>query len=277
MRLGSIGASLVVHALVLGVLVIPGTTSAARRAMPLPAPTPNVTMALIELAKIQPKIQPPQTGTIQYPKKKKPEPPKLAKRVEPKTPAKVAAKPTPRPTPRPSADPNKKLFDALRQHPQFAGMTDEQIRNTPLPPGMKDWKQVLAMTGKLDELDWTQPPPDTGKAGATASVGGFFGWAPPGLGQSTDYMGAAKRELVDGKWRFAFQYYGTVMVAEWPDGAFAAKVAYYPYGAKPEEGKTFDVPVPTSDEDLSAQMIGQYTLISMGMPPAPVPSAAASR
>lgn len=275
MRIGSIGASLLVHTLVLGVLAIPGT-SAARRAMPQPLPTPNVSMALIELAKLQPKLPAPQNGTIQYPKKKK-DPPKVAERPEPQEPAKVAAKPTPKPTPRPTEDPNKKVFDALRRHPEFAGMTDEQIRNTPLPPGMKDWKQVLVMTGKLDELDWTQPPPDTGEKAATASVGGFFGWAPPGLGQSTDYMGAAKRELVNGKWHFAFQYYGTVMVAEWPDGAYAAKVAYYPFGAKPEEGKTFDVPVPGRDEDLSAQMIGQYTLISMGMPPEPVPSSAASR
>lgn len=276
MRIGSIAASLLVHALVLGVLAFPGT-SAGRRAAPQPLPTPQVTMALIELAKLQPKLQAPEQGTIRYPKKKKKEPPKVAKRPEPQQPAKVAAKPTPRPTPRPSEDPNKKVFDALRQHAQFAGMTDEQIRNTPLPPGMKDWKQVLAMVGKLDDLDWTQPPPDTGMKGASASVGGFFGWAPSGLGQSTDYMGAAKRELVNGKWQFAFQYYGTVMVAEWPDGAYSAKVAYYPFGAKPEEGKTFDVPVPARDEDLSAQMIGQYTLISMGLPPEPVPASAASR
>lgn len=277
MRLGSIGASLLVHALVLGVLVLPGT-SAARRAMPQPLPTPQLTMALVELAKLQPKLQAPQHGTIQYPKKKKkPEPPKVAKRPDPKQPAKVAAKPTPKPTPRPTEDPNKKIFDALRKHPQFAGMTDEQIRNTPLPYGMKDWKQVLAMTGKLDELDWTQPPPETNPKGATASVGGFFGWAPPMIGQTAEYVGGPKREQVNGKWHFAFQYSGTVMVAEWTDNAFVAKVAYYPYGGKPEEGRTFDIPVLARDEDLSAHMIAQYTLVSMGLPPEPVPSSAASR
>lgn len=275
MRLGSIGASLLVHALVLGVLVIPGT-SAARRALPLPVPTPNVTMALIELAKLQPKLQAPDQGTIHYPRKKKKEaPPKVAKR--PVKPLKVAAKPTPRPTPHPTEDPNKKLFDALRKYPQFAGMTDDEIRRMPLPPGMKDWKEVLAMTGKLDDLDWTQPPPETSPREASASVGGFFGWAPPSIGQTAEYVGGAKRERVDGKWHFAFQYSGTIMVAEWPDDAYAAKVAYYPYGGKPEEGKTFDVPVVATDEDLSAHMIAQFTLISMGMPPQPVPSAAAAR
>lgn len=276
MRLGSLGASVLVHALVLGVLAIPAT-SAVRRIMPQPLPTPQVTMALVELAKLQPKLQAPQQGTIQYPKKKK-EPPKVEKRPDPKPqPAKVAAKPTPKPTPRPTEDPNQKIFDALRQHPQFAGMTDDEIRNMPLPPGMKDWKQVLAMTGKLDELDWTQAPPDTGNKDATASVGGFFGWAPPVIGETAEYVGGAKRELVNGKWRFAFQYSNTIMVAEWAENAFVAKVAYYPYGGKPEESKTFDIAVQPRDEDMSAHMIGQYTLISMGLPPEPVPSAAASR
>ncbi|HEY9854932.1 MAG TPA: hypothetical protein V6D05_04280 [Stenomitos sp.] len=281
MRLGSIGASLLVHSLVLGVLLIPGT-SAARRVMPLPVATPNVTMALIDLAKLQTKLHVPDRGTIQYPKKKKhPEPPKVAKRPEPPKPTKpvkVAAKPMPKPTPHPSVDPDHKLFDELRKNPQFAGMTDEQIRNMPLPAGMKDWKQVLAMTGKLDNLDWTQPPPDTGKKEASASLGGgFFGWAPPSIGQTAEYVGGPKRELVDGKWHFAFQYSGTIMVAEWPDNGFVAKVAYYPYGSKPEQGKTFEIPVVATDEDMSAHMIAQYTLISMGMPPEPVPTSAASR
>ncbi len=277
MRFGSLGASILVHTLVLGILAIPAASS-VRRIMPQPMPTPHVTMALVELAKLQPKLQTPQQGTIQYPKKKKKEPPQVAKRPDPKPQAaKVAAKPAPKPTPRPTEDPNKKIFDALRKHPQFAGMTDEQIRNMPLPPGMKDWKQVLAMTGKLDELDWTQAPPDTVTKEATGSAGGFFGWAPPMIGQTAEYVGGAKRELVNGKWRFAFQYSNTIMVAEWAETAFVAKVAYYNYGGKPEESRTFEIPVVPRDEDMSAHMITQYTLISMGLPPEPVPSAAASR
>ncbi|MNX99603.1 hypothetical protein D3C86_1320620 [compost metagenome] len=126
------------------------------------------------------------------------------------------------------------------------------------------------MTKELDKLDWTQPPPDTGDKTKKVSGGGFFGWAPSGLGQSTEYMGGPAREQVDGKWRYAFQYFGTVMVAEWVEGADVAKVAYYPYGQKPDESKTFEISVKAKDEDMSAEMITQYTLISMGQAPMPV-------
>ncbi|MBO9541881.1 hypothetical protein J7643_14935 [bacterium] len=284
MRIGSFGASLLIHALVLGALVFPAG-SAARRVPPMPLPTPNITVALVALEKLQPKTVEIKKGTIQYPDKKKPEPkptptpkpaatPKVAAKPTP-APAKVATKPKPAPTPRPTpsakpVDKDHATFEALRQYKEYAGLTDEQIRKMPLPPGMKDWKSVLAMTKELDKLDWTQPPPDTGDKTKKVSGGGFFGWAPSGLGQSTEYMGGPAREQVDGKWRYAFQYFGAVMVAEWVEGADVAKVAYYPYGQKPDESKTFEISVKPKDEDMSAEMIAQYTLISMGQAPMPV-------
>ncbi|HEY9898734.1 MAG TPA: hypothetical protein V6D00_06090 [Pantanalinema sp.] len=280
MRIGSFGASLLIHALVIGALVFPAG-SAARRVKPLPLPTPNITVALVELARLRPKALETHTGTIKYPEKKKkhqPHKPAPAPKATP-TPAKVAAKPkpTPKPTPlpTPSAKPVEKdheTFEALRKYKEYAGLTDEQIRKMPLPPGMKDWKSVLAMTKELDKLDWTQPPPDTGDKEKKVSGGGFFGWAPSGLGQTAEYMGGPAREQVDGKWRYAFQYFGTVMVAEWTEGATAAKVAYYPFGQKPDEAKTFEVPVKPRDEDMSAAMIGQFYLISAGQAPLPVSS-----
>lgn len=277
MRIGSFGASLLLHALVLGALVVPAG-SAVRRAQPLPLPTPNFTVALVELAKLQPKALETKTGTIKYPhKKKKQEPPKKVALKPKPQPVKVAAKPKPAPTPKAtpvpkSPDKDHATFEALRKYKEYAGLTDEQIRKMPLPPGMKDWKSVLAMTKELDKLDWTQPPPDTGDKAKQVSGGGFFGWAPSGLGQSAEFMGGPAREQVDGKWRYAFQYFGVVMVAEWTEGAASAKVAYYPFGQKPDEGKTFEVSVKPRDEDMSAEMIGQYTLISMGQAPVPVSS-----
>lgn len=278
MRIGSLGASLLIHALLLGALVVPAG-SAVRRAQPLPLPTPNITVALVELAKLQPKALETKTGTIKYPqKKKKQEPPKKKVVVKPKPqPVKVAAKPkpvlTPKATPLPKQpDKDHATFEALRKYKEYAGLTDEQLRKMPLPPGMKDWKSVLAMTQELDKLDWTQPPPDTGDKAKKASGGGFFGWAPSGLGQTAEFMGGPAREQVDGKWRYAFQYFGTVMVAEWVEGAATAKVAYYPFGQKPDEARTFEVSVKPRDEDMSAEMIGQYTLISMGQAPVPVSS-----
>lgn len=267
MRLGALGASTLVHLLMLGVFVLPGTT-AVRRMAPRPVPSLPVVMALVELEKKAP-VQ--DHGTVPIPRPT----PAATPKPKPTQAPKVAAKPTPKPSP--SEDPQKKIFDELRKYKEYTGMTDEQIRKLPLPPGMKSWGEVLAMTRNLDRLNWSSMPPDLGSKSATASpVFGFFGWAPPGLADTTDYMGGPQRELVDGRWRFAFQYYGTVMVAEWNDGAAAARVAYYPHGGKPDEKHAFDVPVMPTDEELSGQMIAQYTLISLGQAPMPVPGAAMS-
>lgn len=272
MRLGPLGASLFVHGLFIGLLLVPAT-GAVRQAPSLPIPTPNVTMALVDLAKLQAKPPAPPTGTIQYPKKKKRPAVKLV--PMPKI-VKVVAKPTPQPPPRPKSNQDeRKIFEALRKaDPSFAKMTDEQIRKLPLPPGMKSWSDVLAMTSNLDKLDWTHAPPDTvDKTAASASAGGFFGWAPPNIKDDAVYMGALKREEANGTWHFTFQYFGSVLVAEWAEGETVAKVAYYPINGKPDAAKTFSIAVASSDEQLAAEMQAQFGLISQGMPPAPVPTA----
>ena len=259
MRATAFGASLAIHALVLGLFLLPG----GGRASTPPPPPP---LMLLEAARLQPKIQPvrslPKQGSIHFPRKKK--------RI-----VKVAVKPHPSPTPpprpKPTLDPDHKIFQALRRYKQFANLTDAQIRKMPLPPGMKNWQDVLAMTQSLDKLDWTQAPPDTGDKTASASSGGFFSWAPAQLAQSGIYMGdgGAKRQLVNGQWHYAFQYFGTVMVAQWKDGDSIATVAYYATGSKPDPTKTFEVTITPTDDGLTGQMIAQYTLISMGKPPAP--------
>lgn len=199
-------------------------------------------------------------------------------------------RPTPLPTPRilstPSARPSlapstvpssppippavddHAVFEVLRRDPAFRGMTDEQIRKTPLPPGMTSWREVLKMTGQLDQLDWTGTPPQTGQDAATGSAG-FFGWAPTGLGGDAYTMGAARRERVGATWRFAFQYTDVVLVAEWPEGATVARVAHYAFGGRPDPAKVFEVKVRPDDAAMTGDMIAQLTLIRMGMPPVP--------
>lgn len=269
MRLSSLGVSTLIHVLVLALFLVPGT-GAARRMAPRPVPSLPVVMALVELhTKKTPVVD---HGTVPIPRRTAAPTPRPAPTPKP---PKVAARPTPKPSP--SEHPEKRIFDELRKYKEYTGMTDEQIRNMPLPPGMKSWGDVLAMTQSLDRLNWSSMPPQLGSQSATASpVFGFFGWAPPGLATTTDFMGGPHREQVDGRWRFAFQYYGTVMVAEWAEGAAAARVAYFPFGGKPDEQHVFDIPVLPTDEELSGQMIGQFTLISLGQPPMPVPGAAMS-
>jgi|GEM_PF-3560075 hypothetical protein len=284
MRLGSYGASILLHALVLGLFVVPGTGRPAPRALPEAQPTPNVTMLLLQLDReaSKPVEQP---GTIQYPHHRK-KPPAKAAKLPPKTPVKVAAKPSPKPTPTPTPAPkvnrDHKIFEALRKFDQFKGMTDEQIRKMPLPPGMKSWQEVLAMNGSLDKLDWTAKPPDTGQEGsgsATASFGFQFGWAPPAIGPTDSTIKGTGRQLNGRTWQFAYQYLDTMIVAAWPDGVAVATVAYYPAGGKPDQAKTFQVAVKPAaqdpgDGDLIAAITTQYLLIKNGLPPQPVPSAA---
>lgn len=41
------------------------------------------------------------------------------------------------------------LFKRLRENPYFAPMTDEQLRQHPLPPGVGSWREFLAMQDRL--------------------------------------------------------------------------------------------------------------------------------
>lgn len=277
MRIGSVGASLLIHGFLLGILVIPGGRMVA--SLPMPLPTPNVTMLLVELSKQAPKpvVRP---GTIQYPHKRKKRPVAIAPKPRP-APVKVAIKPTPAPTPKPREDRDHKVFEALRRSKEFAGMTDEQIRKMPLPPGMKSWQDVLAMTGNLDKLDWTTMPPDTVDKTAASGSAGLFGWAPVIWGLDKQAIGGTGRQLTNGRWQFVYQFQDMMYVAEWPDGAVAATVAYYPAGSRPDPGKTFQVAVKPADKDpgdrdLIGDITTQYLLIKNGLPPNPLPSAVSS-
>jgi hypothetical protein len=87
----------------------------------------------------------------------------------PKPTAKPAAKPTPKPTPRATPDPaEQRRFSQMRRIPYFATMTDAQLRQQRLPPGLKDWGEVAGVTQQLDDIRWLFLPPETGVAGSPA-------------------------------------------------------------------------------------------------------------
>ncbi|MFN3429166.1 MAG: hypothetical protein ACK46X_04345 [Candidatus Sericytochromatia bacterium] len=65
------------------------------------------------------------------------------------------------PPPAASAAPvsEQELFRRLRALPYFAGMTDEQLRAMPLPPGFKNWQEFLAANEQLEAAERAKPSP----------------------------------------------------------------------------------------------------------------------
>ncbi|MEB3328633.1 MAG: hypothetical protein VKQ33_05315 [Candidatus Sericytochromatia bacterium] len=77
--------------------------------------------------------------------------------------ARPTVRPTARPTARPTSDPEEQQrFAQMRRIPYFATMTDAQLRQQRLPPGLKDWGEVAGVTRELDGLNWRLLPPETG-------------------------------------------------------------------------------------------------------------------
>lgn len=262
MHLGSLGASLALHALLIGVFVAPLAKGGGARPMP-PMPKEAQVM-LVELAKLQeaaPKPAPaPAQGTVAYPKKKKEPKPQATPKPKPQE---VASKPKPTPTPDPLA---AKLAE-LRKHPYFKDWPEEKLRNLQLPPGMTSWDELAKMTAQLDGLDWKGAPPELGKKD-TGPAGGF---GLPGLFGSADGFGFKGREQTpDGKWQLAYQEMNVMFVARWAEGEPSATVFYYPFGGKEDPAKTFAIAVESDDTAMVAAMNINHQLIQMGQAPLPV-------
>lgn len=58
-----------------------------------------------------------------------------------------------------SASDEQALFKRLRENPYFAPMTDEQLRQHPLPPGVRSWQEFLAMQDQLAATPSPRPTP----------------------------------------------------------------------------------------------------------------------
>lgn len=272
MHAGSVGASLALHVLLIGAVVLPMGRGGARPMPPLPKETQVV---LVELAKLQaaaPKaapqpVAPAAQGTVAMPKKKKEKP-------KPK-PQQVAAKPkdvSPTPKPSPTPDPIAAKIAELRKHPYFKDWPEEKLRNLQLPPGMSSWDELAKMTAQLDGLDWKAPPPKLGNAEAATGAGGGF-WLPGVFGSAEGFGFKGREQLKDGTWRLAYQEMSVVFVAHWPEGAATAKVYYYPFGGKEDPTKTFEITVDADDATMVASMNVNHQLIMLGQPPLPIPSA----
>ncbi|MEB3197618.1 MAG: hypothetical protein VKP62_10490 [Candidatus Sericytochromatia bacterium] len=101
-----------------------------------------------------------------------------------------SATPTPRPTMRPTTLPTPpatrreaEQFAKMRRIPYFAKMTDAQLRQFPMPPGLKDWGEVERIGKQLDGLQWLFLPPETGIAASPDAHASTALWAPdvPGV------------------------------------------------------------------------------------------------
>lgn len=280
MHAGSLGASIALHVLMIGVFVLPLGKGGARPAPPMPK---EAQVMLMELAKIQeaaPKAAPKSVvaeaqGTVALPKKKKEKPKPQPKAEAKPKPKQVANQPKPTPKPSPTPDPMEAKLAELRKHPYFKDWPEEKLRNLQLPPGMTSWDELAKMTAQLDGLDWKGPPPELGKKQATAGQGGGFGL--PGLFGSSDGFGFKGREQTpDGKWQLAYQEMNVMFVARWAEGEPSAKVYYYPFGGKEDPEKAFDIAVEADDATMVASMNINHQLIMMGQSPLPVSKSSAS-
>lgn len=268
MHPASLGASLALHVLVIGALVLPLARGGARPAPPMPKEAQVLLMELAEIQQEAPKPAPKVAkiepeGTVAMPEKKsaKPTPPPAARKPTPK----------PSPTPSPTPDPMEAKLAELRQHPYFKDWPEEKLRDLQLPPGMTSWDELAKMTAQLDGLDWTGAPPDLGQKQDQVGPEGGFGL--PGLFGSADGFGFKGREqMPDGTWRLAYQEMNTMFVARWAEGATSAKVTYYPYGGEEDPERAFEIAVDADDATMVAAMNINHQLIQMGQDPMPVPS-----
>jgi hypothetical protein len=254
--------SFLFHSLLVGlVLAIPAR---ARRSLPpaqfLPEKERIVYTAILKQAgKIKP--APVKESRIALPKKKK----VILKVAK----SQVALKPSPSPSPPPK---NEKVA-ILKKLPYFAGWSEADLKNLELPPGIKDWNELAAVTAVLDKQNWLGAPPELSHQ-ASASLPATDSSDP--LAAISDLLAGFKSQdnlgwkirVVGGSNEMAFQYIDMMFVARWKEGEKTARVCYFPFGGK-ESDKAFEVPVDTAPDqkdreaNLVAQIIIGYQMAGM--------------
>lgn len=179
----------------------------------------------------------------------------------------------PSPRPSPSLNPRARQLATMRQIPYFAKMSDAELLKQPLPPGMKDWGEVIEMGKKLDGLNWLFMPPDTNPApsaapGASAPGAAVWTTLPPGDGETARYQ--LER---DGK-RFLIRKRAgdaelDVTVYALPPGASPPPVGEAPAGVLPEAA--FKAPDAERQEEREALVLQAYleALMMLSSPPVP--------
>lgn len=281
-RLGAwpLGASLLTHGLVVGIVAIALATAPAgkKRQAPPPPPPPVPVAILTPPPAATPKPLPPAQGDIPVKATPKPTPkptptPMATPRPSP-TPAPSAtpkATPKPKPTPKPSPTLTKeqKQFKTMRKIPYFAKMSDAELRKQKLPPGMTSWDEVIEMGEKLDGLDWLFLPPETGKAPAS-------GAPQPNIPTASPVPSAMPSpvESVDPEGNHSLTFAledKTTFLVTWKDGDEKATVVYKPENAKPDEPeRTFQVPYSADRDKFMADIQSGY-FEALFNPPSPQP------
>ncbi len=277
--LGSVGLHLAILGLLIWTSGLGPTTRPPKPPIPITLLTPQ--------PKVTPRPRPRAVGDLAVRATPAPTPsptpqPTPTPRPTPTPKASPTPKPTPRPTPRPTPKPTptptgaprptpaeRKKFEQMKKIPYFSKMSEEQLRKQPIPPGFKDWGQVLEMGRKLDGLQWLFLPPETGESGgastppiqpspaSTAAAATPRPTAAPGTpgpagspGASPSPLPSPSIEKTDaGVNVMRFQVEKTVFVVTWGDDAENAVIEFKPEDAPEDQpGRTFEVPV---EKDLA--------------------------
>jgi hypothetical protein len=229
---------------------------------PTPAPSPTPTATPTPIATPKPTPKPTAKPTAKPTPKPKPSP-------------KPSVAATPKPTPKPSKTPDAKVaaeekrrFSNMRKvFDYYKDMTDEQLRKQPLPPGVKNWDDVVGIATALNMLPNFIPPPTNVTPGPEAT--------PAPNGSPSPRPSPLDFEEPDGVHALAFKVNEDVLTIRHKDGEAKAHVTYKPSSAKPEEpGKTFDVDWVDDRDQLMDAVLRAYVeeLAKKGASPSPGPS-----
>lgn len=249
-------ASFLIHGLLLtSILAVPAR--GGRRGPKPPALSEKERIVYTALVKQAMKAKPipvAAKGPIAIQKKKKKETAKVAK---------VDKKPVaPTPTPPPSAPDEKEKLSILKKY--YPNLSDQEIKDFKLPPGVKDWKEFDSITALLDQQNWLGVPPElaSGSAQASGSVGILDALADllapfdqqEGLDSSIQKRGDTTVMVC--------QYGDMMFVAQWKEGEALARVNYFAHGKSLDPAKSFTIPVDASTnlDDLKVNMQAQVIL-----------------
>jgi hypothetical protein len=149
----------------------------------------------------------------------------------------------------------KRQFATMRKFfDYYKGMKDDELRKQPLPPGVKNWDDVVGIATALNLLPDFVPPPTNATPGA-GEASAVPDPTPTSLASPLTY------DEPDGTHAMAFTVAGgTLLGVRWKDGDANAIVTYKPLNAaKPEDpGKTFEVPYQEDRPKFIHEILAAY-------------------
>lgn len=197
--------------------------------------------------------------------------PAATPRPTPKPSPVATAKPTPRPSKTPDAkaraEEQRKFSNMRKVFDYYKDMTDEQLRKQPLPPGVKNWDDVVGIANALNMLPSFVPPPTNVTPGPDAT--------PAPAGSPSPLPSPLAYEEADGVHAWALKVNDDVITIRHKDGDAKAHVTFKASTAKPEEpGTTFDLDWTEDLDQLVKATLQAYVeeLAKKGASPSPGPS-----